>query len=251
MTTDYNPIAEHYRLAKQQLWRNYIESFTLMNLIGDPTGKAVVDLACGEGFYSRLLKQRGASSVTGVDLSKGMIELARAQEAGNPLGIDYIVADGRSLKFGREFDLAVAAYFLNYARDRDELLAMCEGISRNLTPGGRFVTVSVNPALDFAAAPSYRKYGFELSVAEELREGTPIKLTFFLENSSFEIENYFLSVPIQESVLRAAGFREIRWLPPGLSDEGKSALGEEFWQSFLGLPADHFPRVLPLGGLTR
>ena len=40
----------------------------------------------------------GAAKVTGVDLSEKMIGLARASEAQEPLGIDYIVGDGRDLE---------------------------------------------------------------------------------------------------------------------------------------------------------
>jgi toxoflavin synthase len=65
-----------------------------LRLIGDPTGKKVIDIACGEGFYTRMIRQRGAAKVTGVDLSEKMIGLARASEAQEPLGIDYIVGDG-------------------------------------------------------------------------------------------------------------------------------------------------------------
>jgi trans-aconitate methyltransferase len=63
MATDYDPIAEQYKRSKQQPWRTYIEAFTLMDLIGDPTGKAVIDIACGEGYYTRLLRQRGLASI--------------------------------------------------------------------------------------------------------------------------------------------------------------------------------------------
>jgi ubiquinone/menaquinone biosynthesis C-methylase UbiE len=124
-----------------------------MSLIGDPAGKAVVDLACGEGFYTRRVKQKGAEKVLGVDLSKRMIELARAQETEQERGIEYRVADVRGLDLGVEHDLAIAAYLLNYARDRDELGAMCDGIARCLRPGGRFVTVNSSPVLDFRTAP--------------------------------------------------------------------------------------------------
>ena len=102
--------------------------FTLMKLIGDPIGKTVIDIACGEGFYTRMIRQRGAAKVTGVDLSEKMIGLARASEAQQRLGIDYIVGDGRNLGVAANYDLAVAAYFLNYAHDRAELNAMCSGI---------------------------------------------------------------------------------------------------------------------------
>ena len=214
MATNYDPIAEQYKRSKQQPWRTHIEAFTLMELIGDPAGEAVVDVACGEGFYTRLLRQRGAGKVVGVDLSQRMIELARDQEAQHRLGIDYIVGDARELTLGVEYDLAVAAYLLNYARDRAELGVMCNGIAHCLRPGGRFVTVNCSPALDFRVAPSYRKYGFHTSVASDFGEGAPIRWTFFLEDGSFEIENYFLDVPIHEEAFRSAGFREIRWHGP-------------------------------------
>src|ERR1700752_3013699 len=129
MTTNYDPIAEQYRRSKRQPWRAYIEAFTLMRLIGNPTGKTVIDVACGEGFYTRMVRQRGAAKVTGVDISEKMIALARANEAQHPLGVDYVMADGRNLTVAEGYDLAVAAYFLNYAHDRAELDAMCRGIA--------------------------------------------------------------------------------------------------------------------------
>jgi len=239
MTTNYDPIAEQYKRSKRQPWRAYIEAFTLMRLIGNPTGKTVIDIACGEGFYTRMIRQRGAAKVTGVDLSEKMIGLARASEAQQRLGIDYIVGDGRDLGVAASFDLAVAAYFLNYPHDRDELNAMCSGIARCLKPGGRLVTVNCNPACNFPASPSYRKYGFETSVVGPLREGAPITWTFYLEDGPFAVENYFLSVEIHEEALRAAGFRDISWHQPILSPEGQSAHGSDYWSDLL----DHPPLI--------
>jgi len=40
MKTHYNPIAEQYCRSNYQPWRIYVETFTLMSLIGDPAGKA-------------------------------------------------------------------------------------------------------------------------------------------------------------------------------------------------------------------
>jgi toxoflavin synthase len=236
MTTNYDPIAEQYRRTKQHPWRTHIEAFTLMTLIGDPAGKAAIDIACGEGFYSRMIRHRGAMKVTGVDLSEKMIDLARASESEQRLGIEYIVGDARNLKLGADYDLAIAAYLLNYARNRAELEAMCSGIVRCLKPGGRFVTVNCNPACDFPSAPSYRKYGFETSVVGAFCEGAPITWTFYLEDGAFAIENYFLSVQTHEEILRAAGFRDVRWHRPLLSPEGKAAYGQDYWSNLLDHP---------------
>ncbi len=95
MTTEYDPIAEQYQRAKQQPWRFHIEAFSLMELVGQVTGQSVLDVACGEGFYTRMLRQRGAAKVTGVDVSEEMIALARKQEAVHRKGIDYLVGDAR------------------------------------------------------------------------------------------------------------------------------------------------------------
>jgi toxoflavin synthase len=236
MTTNYDFIAEQYKRAKQQPWRAHVEAFTLMKLIGDPTGKRVIDIACGEGFYSRMIRQQGAQKVVGVDLSEKMIGLAEASERQQRLGIDYIVGDARDLGDTADYDLAVAAYFLNYAHNRAELEAMCSGVARCLKPGGRFVTVNSNPACNFPAAPSYRKYGFEASVVGAFREGAPITWKFYLAEGPFDVENYFLDVEIHENALRTAGFREIRWHQPMLSPEGEVAYGHDYWSDLLEHP---------------
>ncbi|SFI85703.1 class I SAM-dependent methyltransferase [Planctomicrobium piriforme] len=54
MTTDYDPIAELYKRSKQTPWRSHLECFTLLKTIGDVSGLSVLDVACGEGFYTRL-----------------------------------------------------------------------------------------------------------------------------------------------------------------------------------------------------
>jgi toxoflavin synthase len=241
MTTDYDPIAEEYQRAKQHPWRQHVEAFTLFRLLPDLAGKAVVDIACGEGYYTRKLRARGASRVLGVDVSPRMIELARQQEAQRPLGVDYVVADGRALAFTGEFDIAFAAYFLNYAHDRRELQEMCDAISRCLKPGGRFITVNSSPMLDWDSSRSYRKYGFDADIALPLKEGAPIVWRMYLDDgSTFEIENYYLSAQTHEEAFRAAGFTQIDWRPPQVSPEGLSSFPKGFWDLLLEHPTIAF-----------
>ena len=75
----------------------------------------MIDLACGEGYYTRALRQQGAARVVGVDLSRAMIGLAEAEEARRPLGLEYRVGDVRTLEVPEKFDLAVAADLLHSA----------------------------------------------------------------------------------------------------------------------------------------
>ena len=137
-----------------------------------------------------------------------MIGLAEAEEGRRPLGIEYRVGDIRTLEVPEEFDLAVAAYLLNYAQTAEELTRMCRSVARALRPGGRFVTVNSNPAEPTVAFPSAHAYGFSRRVVGELVEGAPIVLEFFLPEGSFEVTNYYFSAGTMEKAFRAAGLRE-------------------------------------------
>lgn len=238
MATDYNLIAEEYKRAKLQPWRTHIESFTLFNLVGDPAGRSVLDLACGEGFHTRVLRQKGAARVVGVDISAAMIELAREAEARAPLGIEYVVGDVKELALDETFDVVFAAYLLNYAQTERELRQMCKAIARHLKPGGRFVTINNNP--DYTGrSDSMRKYGF-VRHTNELHEGAPVIWKFYLDANAFEITNYYLSIAAHEQALKAAGMRNIVWHFPEASPLGMAEFGEEHWRIFL----EHPPVIL-------
>src|SRR6516165_2227898 len=240
MDTDYDKIAEQYKRARLQPWRTHIERYTLLRLAGDVAGKAVIDLACGEGYYTRALRQQGAARVVGVDLSRAMIELAEAEEARRPLGVQYRVGDVRTLEVSGEFDLVFAAYLLNYARTAEELTQMCRAVAGALRPGGRFVTANSNPAEPTGAFPAGRAYGFSRRVDGELVEGAPIVWEFFLPGGSFEVTNYYLGVETMEEAFRAAGLREVRWHAPEVSPEGLREFGQGYWADFLAHPAVAF-----------
>jgi 2-polyprenyl-3-methyl-5-hydroxy-6-metoxy-1,4-benzoquinol methylase len=236
MDTDYDRIATKYKRAKLQPWRAHVERYTLLRLTGDLAGQAVLDLACGEGYYTRLLRQAGAARVVGVDLSHEMVGLADAQEALEPLGIEYRVGDAKALGAAGEFDVAVAAYLLNYAQTAEELTAMCRAVAGALKPGGRFVTVNNNPADPPENFGAGRPYGFAKRLVGELAEGTPVVWQFFLPGGALEVTNYYLSVATLEEAFRAAGLRQVRWHAPEVSPAGEAAFGREHWAAFLRQP---------------
>jgi 2-polyprenyl-3-methyl-5-hydroxy-6-metoxy-1,4-benzoquinol methylase len=236
MDTDYDQIAGQYKRAKLQPWRTHIECNTLLRLAGDLAGKSVIDLACGEGYYTRELRRRGAGRVVGVDLSQGMIELAEAEEKRQPLGIEYRVGDVCALDESGPFDLVFAAYLLNYARTAEELTQMCRAVARVLRPGGRFVTANNNPAEPPANFAAGRTYGYSKRLEGELVEGAPVIWQFFLPEGAFEVTNYCLSVETMNEAFRAAGLREVRWHAPEVSPEGVREFGPDHWAAFLASP---------------
>ncbi len=111
---------------------------TFLARLGSVDGLDILDLACGTGFYSRLLLGNGARSVTGVDISTAMLDVAQSRSAPtDPVRyLRHNVAEPMNLGL---FDVITASFLLNYAATRDELGAMCANIARHLRPGGRFI----------------------------------------------------------------------------------------------------------------
>ncbi len=232
MATQYDEIAEQYKRSKHVSWRYHIEQYTLVQLLGDLSGKSVLDLACGDGHYTRMLKALGAEHVVGADLSKGMIELAEKAESENPMGIEYRVSDARALPYEGEFDLVVAVYLLNYSSTRQDLFEMCRAISRYLKPGGRFIAANNNPSQSPESFEITRKYGFIKLLKAPLTEGAPIGYRFFLGEEIFEIENYYLDPELHDDALRSAGLTDVSWHPAKLSVVEAAGTNKRDWDEF-------------------
>jgi 2-polyprenyl-3-methyl-5-hydroxy-6-metoxy-1,4-benzoquinol methylase len=85
----YDHIGSKYDEYARTATLKRAECYTFFRMVGALAGKRVLDLACGFGFYTRLLKHHGAAQVLGVDLSPEMIRLACQQEQTEPLGIRW------------------------------------------------------------------------------------------------------------------------------------------------------------------
>ena len=169
----YDAIAAAYRDSKQLPFRKTIERYTLFEALGDVRGRTVLDLACGEGFYTRLLKIAGAREITGVDISAEMIRLAEQQERNNPLGCRYVCSDAADHRPAGPVDLVVGMYLLHYARSAEKLrrfVSVCHGALR---PGGRLVGFNDNVLKPPRGTVSLQKYGIEKTGPPVLREGAP------------------------------------------------------------------------------
>jgi SAM-dependent methyltransferase len=228
----YDGIGEAFEGFKTLPVIRYAEVPGFLALVGDVTGKSVLDIACGTGFYSRELKRRGASRVLGFDISGAMIDAAEAIERAEPLGIDYEVGDTATLRsFDRPFDVAVAVQAFNYANEVSEIEVMMRNVRRSLVAGGSFYLFVQSPDFDFDG-PSLAKYGFLCeSTGKDNEIGRGIRLTALLEPPvSFEA-----TVPSRqtyEQTLEAAGFTGIEWVRLDVSEAGVEEFGREYWDDY-------------------
>ncbi|MGV9457326.1 class I SAM-dependent methyltransferase [Streptomyces sp. NPDC003635] len=232
----YDEIGEAFEGFKSLPLMRYGEVPSFLGMVGDVTGKSVLDLACGTGFYSRELKRRGATDVFGVDISGEMIVAAREIEQRDPLGVRYEVGDVEELgSLEQRFDIALGVQCLNYAEDIPAMERMCRNIHQNLVPGGEFFVLAQKPDYGFDN-PSLERYGFRCEPAGEIETGTRVRVTALLEPQPITIVSSAPRRDVYEKCLRAAGFSAVEWVPLTVSEAGLREYGEDFWADLVAKP---------------
>ena len=236
----YDSIANEYRESRWLLFRHFIERYSLMELLGDLRDRTVVDLACGEGVYARQFKRCGASEVTGVDISEGMIALAQAEERREPLGCRYVQSDAAAFAPQEPVDIVTAVYPFNYARTREDLDGFFRACYLALRPGGRLVGFNDNVRRPPRPGESLTKYGLGRACPHPPREGDPVlwKITNH-DGRTFQFENYYLEPATYAAAAFEAGFEDFRWVDAMLEP---SEHGDSYWDDFMA--------QAPLAGLT-
>ncbi len=111
--------------------------------VGDPCGRAVLDLGCGTGRHSLWLAANGAN-VTALDFSAGMLAEAAAKPGAS--AIRFLTHDLHSLLpfSDATFDLVVSGLVLEHLR---ELGGFFREARRVLKPTGRAVISAMHPAM--------------------------------------------------------------------------------------------------------
>lgn len=233
----YDHIGLQYEEYANTATMKIAERYVFLELVGALDGQSVLDLACGHGYYTRLLEGLGAGEVVGVDISEEMIRLARELEAAEPLGIHYRVADGADVPDLEPVDLVTAVWLLNYAGSRTKLRDLVSGVHDRLKPGGRFVGVTINPDYDLGRS-NMTRYGVE--VLSENRDTDPPQIVgrFLTDPPSEPVVVDRFDRETLEAAFREAGFSALEWKPYWLSDDLIAEYGEAYWHDLVtnGLP---------------
>ena len=238
MSDQYNAdiVALYDRSFTEIPLRRYVELPSVYQILDDVTGRSILDLACGTGYYARELRRRGAARVVGVDLSEAMIAATSAQEQKEPMGIEYVHADAGAMERLGDFDIVTGIHLLHYAHSLEHLKGMCTSIFRNLKPAGRFIGYQLNYAI--ARKPHYYdKYGFNARISEQARDGQALAFSVTLgDYTSPDITAYYWSKESLESAFDDAGLTRIRWIAPRPSPEGIERHGADFWADVIRSP---------------
>jgi 2-polyprenyl-3-methyl-5-hydroxy-6-metoxy-1,4-benzoquinol methylase len=121
----------------------------LLGLFPLARGARVLDMGCGTGRHSVELASRGFT-VTGVDLSTGMLEQARKAAQAANVSVEFIEEDATKWRSSEPFDAAIClcegAFGLINAKEEPEEhdRAILSNISSSLKPNGPFLLTGLN-----------------------------------------------------------------------------------------------------------
>jgi SAM-dependent methyltransferase len=150
-------------------------------------GRTVLEVGCGAGVDLARFA-RGGARVTGVDLARSAIDLAKANFAQQGLDGDFRVGDGEHLPFADDaFDAVYAHGVVQYTADPRRLVEECR---RVLKPDGRAIFQVYNRISWLNGLSKLMKVGLE-------HEDAPVLVKFSLG----------------EFRRLLSGFREVRIVP--------------------------------------
>jgi 2-polyprenyl-3-methyl-5-hydroxy-6-metoxy-1,4-benzoquinol methylase len=133
-------------------WQSTIIAPMVEQMLGIQPGETVLDIACGNGIFSRRLAELGAHVVAS-DFSPKLIELARQRTIENMDQIEYHVVDATDEnqlmnlagQAERRFDAAVCN---NAIMDMPAIEPLFRAVAKLLKPGGRFVFSVMHPCFN-------------------------------------------------------------------------------------------------------
>ncbi len=229
--TSWKKVAGWYdkTVKEEDSYQNKVIYPNLSRWLQDLRGKKVIDIGCGQGFFSRLLAEKGAS-VTGVDSGGSLIEIAK-KEGKN---IKYVKADAHNLSFAKagEFDMALCVLSL---QNMENLKAVLGEISRVLKPNGKLIAVLNHPAFRIPQSSSwgldeenkiqYRRIDSYLSPAK-------IKIDMHPSEKIKKVYTYSFHHSIQDymKALSASSFALVKieeWISHRKSEAGPRAKAED------------------------
>jgi ubiquinone/menaquinone biosynthesis C-methylase UbiE len=186
----------------------------LLRVVGDVKGKHVLDLACGEGFFSRALLDAGAR-VTGVDIAPELIAIAKKL---GPAGITYLAAPASRIPLpDSSFDAAICVLALQNIKDLSGTMAQ---VSHLLKKNGAFIVILNHPSFRILR---YSQWGFDADTSVQFR-----RIDRYLSESSYAVRMHPGSKP---DVTTLSYHRPLQLYMKELSKHGFVLTGLEEWIS--------------------
>ena len=194
-----------------------VEVFSFFKALGDIRGKTVLDVACGSGRYTKLIRDRHPASTHGLDLSEEMIKIAKESNSENITYVQHDLTLPLPSTIPPQYDIVTGQYLLCYASTRTLLVDMVKNCFVACKPGAMFVHLIDSPFMQPSQYNASERYGFvkkrpELKEDGSVNEGDGFELEWHFEKPApFVSRVWVWSAQTYEEVVREAGFVDFEW----------------------------------------
>lgn len=200
---DTNAEAWDKRIGGGGGWQTTLIAPTVERMLNIQPGEQVLDIACGNGQFSRRLAELGASVVAS-DFSPRLIELARGRSTEHTDRIRYQVVDATDEAQlmalagteNRPFDAAVCN---NALMDMPAIEPLFRSVAKLLKPNGRFVFSIMHPCfngLSIAMQPELADYDPEPTYSIKVSRYLSADVTKGLAISEQPLQQYYWHRPL-------------------------------------------------------
>jgi len=152
----FNPIRVEY------IKKYILSSFHLKKNHKPFKGLSILDVGCGGGLLTEPLSRLGAN-VTGIDVSKRNIKIAKEHSKKNKLKINYICTSPEEIKLNKKFDVVLNMEVVEHVENLNIFL---QQTSRLLNKNGIMFVATINKTL--------KSYLFAIIGAEYILRWLPI-----------------------------------------------------------------------------
>ncbi|MFH1583083.1 MAG: class I SAM-dependent methyltransferase [Candidatus Falkowbacteria bacterium] len=152
----YKIQTDFWEKKEKRVMGDFIGRPQAIALLGDISGKKVLEAGCGSGYVARILAMKGAE-VYGCDIAPEMLKISMAEEKLNPLGINYINANIARIPYpDNSFDMIMSVSALIHC-DTDTIQGFLKEAKRILKPNGILVISISHPFLFTPLSPTRNK----------------------------------------------------------------------------------------------
>ena len=162
----YEDLAEDYdALIDHKPHNAYYDRPNTLKLIESPSGKIILDAACGPGKYAEILLEQGAN-VIGFDISPKMVALAKKRNGKRGDFFVHDLTEPLSMCDDATFDIVLCALAMHYVEDWNRTI---REFRRVLKPKGTLVISIEHPFFEHLYFKS-KKY-FETEAVKAIWSG--------------------------------------------------------------------------------
>ena len=230
-STSWGPVAEWYDAYLEVTPDSYqaaVIAPNLLRVLSLKKGDRVIDIACGQGYFTRLFAEAGAL-VVGADISKELIAAAKKRSP----KIDFQITPAHKLSFAKDSSCDAATIVLAIQNIENMADVFAEA-KRALKPGGRLVLVMNHPAFRI---PKRTSWGWDEDAKKQYRrvDGYLSAATIPIDMHPGQIKSaqtisYHRSLQDFFKALSKAGFVVARleeWISHKKSEKGPKQVAED------------------------